>query len=96
LRPIQETLTARLMHSVPNSPIIADAHDSIACAYTEISDASKAFAYLDKAETIRLAKRPDLPYVKSAIGGVDNSLEGLQVWLYSAKKMQTALSLSRH
>jgi tetratricopeptide (TPR) repeat protein len=82
----QETLTARLKHSDPNSPIIADVYDSIACAYTEIGDVSNAFAYLDKAKAIHLANDPNRMARTSAIyamtylrsGQPDQALKAIQ------------------
>jgi tetratricopeptide (TPR) repeat protein len=50
--------------------MIADVYDSIACAYTEIGDTSKAFAYLDKAKAIHLANDPDRMARTSAIYAV--------------------------
>ena len=53
-----ETLAARLKRVPAEDPTIADVYDSIACAYTETSDADRAFQYLDKAKAIHLAKNP--------------------------------------
>jgi tetratricopeptide (TPR) repeat protein len=86
LEAYQETLTARLKHSDPNSPVIADVYDSIACAYTEVGDVSKAFAYLDKAKAIHFANDPNRMARTSAIyamtylraGQPDQALESIK------------------
>ncbi|KAI9853128.1 MAG: hypothetical protein M1824_001541 [Vezdaea acicularis] len=82
----QETLLARLKHSSPDSPAIADVYDSIACAYTEIGDVVKAFEYLDKAKDIHFSNDPNSMARTSAIyamtylraGQPDQALKALQ------------------
>src|SRR5271169_5158064 len=86
LEAYQETLAARLKHSDPSSPVIADVYYSIACAYTEIGNMSEAFGYLDKAKAIHLANNPNRMARTSAIyamtylraGQLDQALQAMR------------------
>jgi tetratricopeptide (TPR) repeat protein len=51
----------------PNTPPIAEACDSIACAYTEAGDTGQAFIWLDKATAIHKAHPPGHPARTAAI-----------------------------
>ncbi|KAI0539986.1 hypothetical protein GGR58DRAFT_194652 [Xylaria digitata] len=87
LKVYQDALAARQLIEKPESPLIADVYDSIACSLTEIGNVVEATEYLDRAMAIHSAHDPlkrgrteairALTFLRA--GQSDKSLEALRV-----------------